>query len=284
MTSLPVYVGAITVAGTAGILTATCAVLYLGGRGSGASRPAAATATAAAATLFGAWAVASAVFAHHGGYRPQLAKQPPWLPLETVAALVALLALTRIPFVSRALTGPDSVRLLSRPHAFRVAGVAFLISMFLGHLPALFALPAGLGDLAIGVAEPLMMRRIRTGIGHRAATWFNLLGLLDLVSAMTLGGLTAYGIVHVSPASSAVGELPLVLIPTVAVPVLLGLHILTLRRLRLGVRWSVGPPPAQYGVRRPSKAWRLSNLYFAHTPGLGRALSGSSSRPGGERN
>jgi hypothetical protein len=233
MSNLPTYVSAITVAGTAGILTATCAVLYRGSRLSGASRRAAATTAGGAAILFGAWAVSSAVFARHGGYHTQLGKKPPWLPIEAITAMIALLMLTRIPFVSRALPDQNSVRLLSWPHAFRVAGVVLVISMILGHLPALFALPAGLGDMAVGVAEPLVTRRIKAGHGHRAATWFNIFGILDLVSAMTLGGLTAYKIIHVSPANSALSEFPLVLIPTVGVPVLFVLHVLTLRRLRL---------------------------------------------------
>jgi hypothetical protein len=181
--------------------------------------------------LFGAWAVASAVFAHHGGYHTQVGKQPPWLPIEAMGAILALLLLTRIPFVSRALSGPNSVRLLSWPHAFRLAGVALVISMMLGHLPALFAVPAGLGDMAIGIAEPFVTRRIKAGHGHRAAIRFNIFGILDLVIAMTLGGLTAYGIVHVSPVNSALSVLPLALIPTVGVPILVVLHILTLRRL-----------------------------------------------------
>jgi hypothetical protein len=231
--SLPAYVGAITIAGITGILTATCAVLYRGSRDSGATRSAAATTAAGAAILFGVWAVASAVFAHHGGYQTQLGKQPPWLPIEAMGAILALLLLTRIPFVSRALSGPNSVRLLSWPHAFRLAGVALVISMMLGHLPALFALPAGLGDMAVAVAEPFVTRRIKAGHGHRAATWFNIFGILDLVIAMTLGGLTAYGIVHVSPVNSALSVLPLALIPTVGVPILVVLHILTLRRLRV---------------------------------------------------
>jgi hypothetical protein len=70
--------------------------------------------------------------------------------------------------------------------------------------------------------------------------WFNIFGILDLVIAMTLGGLTAYGIVHVSPVNSALSVLPLALIPTVGVPMLFVLHILTLRRLR--VPSSVRPP------------------------------------------
>jgi hypothetical protein len=231
MSSLPAYVGAITIAGTTGILTAACAALYRGSRESGASRRAAATTAAGAAILFGVWAVASALFAHHGGYQTQLGKQPPWLPIEAMGAMIALLLLARIAPVSRALSGVNSVRLLSWPHAFRVAGVALVISMFLGHLPALFALPAGLGDMAVGVAEPILARRIKAGNGRRAAMWFNILGIVDLVTAMILGGLTGYGIVHVSPVNSALSQLPLALIPTVAVPILIVLHILTLRRL-----------------------------------------------------
>jgi hypothetical protein len=233
MSNLPAYVGVITIAGVAGVLTATCAVLYHGSRDSGASRSTAATTTAGAAILFGVWAVASGLFAHHGGYHTQLGKQPPWLPIEAIAAMIALLLLTRNPLVSRALSGPNSVRLLLWPHAFRVAGVVFVISMILGHVPALFALPAGLGDMAIGVAEPLLTRRMKAGRGHHSAIWFNIFGILDLVSAMALGGLTAYGIVHVWPVNSAVGALPLALIPTVEVPLLFVLHILTLRRLRV---------------------------------------------------
>jgi hypothetical protein len=86
MSSLPAYVGAITIAGITGILTATCAALYRGSRDSGASRSAAATTAAGAAILFGVWAVASADFAHHGGYHTQLGKQPPWLPIEANSA------------------------------------------------------------------------------------------------------------------------------------------------------------------------------------------------------
>ena len=57
-----------------------------------------------------------------------------------------LLALRRIPVVARALAAPGMASRLEYPHTFRVEGVAFLLIMALGHLPALFALPADLGD------------------------------------------------------------------------------------------------------------------------------------------
>lgn len=231
MSSLPAYVGAITVAGVTGILAAASAALYRGSRDSGADRRAATRTAAGAAIVLGAWGAASALVADHGGYHGQLGKQPPWLPIEAAGAVVALLLLARIPSVSRALSSTHAVRLLSWPHAFRVAGIALIISMWFGHLPALFAIPAGVGDIAVGVAEPLLARRIKAGQARRSTWWFNVFGIADLVTAMVLGGLTAYGIVHVSPANSALSRLPLALIPTVGVPTLFALHILTLRRL-----------------------------------------------------
>ncbi|HJY61231.1 MAG TPA: hypothetical protein VJ418_33025, partial [Streptosporangiaceae bacterium] len=54
------------------------------------------------------------------------------------------------------------------PRSFRVAGVVFLFYLALGHLPALFALPAGLGDIATGIAAPLVALRLAQGPGRRA--------------------------------------------------------------------------------------------------------------------
>ena len=80
-------------------------------------------------------------------------------------------------------------RLLS-PHSFRVAGVFFLLYLAFGHLPALFALPAGLGDIAAGIAAPLAARKLAQGTGRCGALWFNAIGITDLVVAGTLGALT----------------------------------------------------------------------------------------------
>jgi hypothetical protein len=62
--------------------------------------------------------------------------------------------------VARALEAPGMASRLKLPHTPRVAGVAFLLYMALGYLPALFALPAGLGDIAAGIAAPLVALRL----------------------------------------------------------------------------------------------------------------------------
>ena len=116
--------------------------------------------------MLGGWFTASAVIAGHGWYDTRLGQGVPWLPVAVAGFFGTLLALRRIPVVARALAAPGMVSRLEYPHLFRVEGVVFLIIMALGHLPALFALPAGRAT-----SPPVSPRRwSRTGSrGARAA-------------------------------------------------------------------------------------------------------------------
>jgi hypothetical protein len=156
--------------------------------------------------------------------------------------------LRRIPAVARALAAPGMTSRLELPHSFRVfGGTAFVLMMAIGHLPALFALPAGLGDIAAGIAAPLVALRLARGTGRRAALWFNAFGMTDLISDLTLGALTGYALVNVTPSGASISELPLVLIPSAAVPLLFALHITSVSGLRRAPRPSLpaaGPRPA----------------------------------------
>ena len=216
----PAYLWAITIAGPTAVAVLTCIVLYGGGQRAGLGRRRAALLAGAAAVLLGGWLTATAVIAGHGWYHTL-----PWLPVAAAGFLGLLLALSRIPVVARALAAPGMVSRLELPHTPRVAGVAFLLYMALGHLPALFALPAGLGDIAAGIAAPLVARRLAQGTGRRAALWFNAFGMTDLVVALTLGALTGFGLLNITPSSAPITELPLALIPTATVPLLFALHI-----------------------------------------------------------
>jgi hypothetical protein len=159
-----------------------------------------------------------------------------------VGFLGSLLALRRIPAVARALAAPGMVSRLELPHLFRAfEGTAFVLMMALGHLPALFALPAGLGDIAAGIAAPLVALRLARGTGRRTALWFNAFGMTDLISALTLGALTGYALVNVTPSGAPISELPLALIPTAAVPLLFALHIMSVPALLRARRTA---PPA----------------------------------------
>jgi hypothetical protein len=232
----PGYLWAITIAGITAIPAATCLVLYGGAVRAGLGRRRAVLLAGGAAVVLGGWFTASAVIAGHGWYHTL-----PWLPVAVAGFLGLLLALRRIPVVARALAAPGMVSRLELPHSFRVEGVAFLIMTALGHLPALFALPAGLGDIAAGIAAPLVAYRLARGTGRRAALWHNAFGMTDLVVALTLGALTGFQLINVTPSGAPISELPLALIPTAAVPLLFALHITSVSALRRAQR---APLPA----------------------------------------
>jgi hypothetical protein len=236
MYDLPAYLWAITIAGPTAVASLTCVVLYGGAVRAGLGRSRAALLAGAAAVLFGGWLTASAVIAGNGWYHTL-----PWFPVAVTGYLGLLLALRRIPVVARALSAPGMASRLELPHTPRVAGVAFLLYLALGHLPALFALPAGLGDIAAGIAAPLVARRLAQGTGRRAALWFNAFGLTDLVVALTLGALTGFQLFNITPSSAPITELPLALIPTATVPLFFVLHITAVSAL---VRAPRTPLPA----------------------------------------
>jgi hypothetical protein len=133
-------------------------VLYGGAVRAGLGRRRATLLGGAAAVLLGGWYAATVVIAGHGWYNTR-PSQVPWLPIAAAGSLGALLAFSRIPVVARALTAPGMASRLVLPHAFRVTGLFFLFYLALGHLPALFALPAGLGDIAAGIAALLVALR-----------------------------------------------------------------------------------------------------------------------------
>ncbi|MBV8929067.1 MAG: hypothetical protein JO152_08085, partial [Mycobacteriaceae bacterium] len=119
---------------------------------------------------------------------------------------------------------------------FRPVGLAFLAAMVLGQLPAVFALPAGIGDIAIGIEAGFVARNLRRGNVGRSALWLNILGLADLIVALAVGVAAAPGPTQVlggSQSTEAISLLPLVLIPTTVVPLAAALHLLSLRKLRV---------------------------------------------------
>jgi hypothetical protein len=117
--------------------------------------------------------------------------------------------------------------------AWRSGGLAFLALYAHGLLPGVFAWPAGLGDIAIGVTAPWVAIALvrRPGfVTHRVFVVWNLLGILDLVVAVSIGGLNsalASGVAG-EVTSGPTAQLPLVLIPAYFVPLFIMLHLAAL--------------------------------------------------------
>ncbi len=117
--------------------------------------------------------------------------------------------------------------------SWRVVGFAFLALATFGILPNIFALPAGWGDVAIGLTAPLAALHLaKPGRSFLLIVW-QILGIVDLITAVSLGVLA-------SPAVHLFGEtlttaplafLPLSLIPTFGVPLALIFHFLCIAQI-----------------------------------------------------
>ncbi|MGA9489838.1 MAG: hypothetical protein WBV80_06240 [Mycobacterium sp.] len=235
MSTLPTYVWAMVLAGLIGTVATISVMLWRGALTAGSGRGSASRAAVAFAILWGAWVLASVLLADAEVYRFEPTRLVPLLPVGLVCALTVALLLTRLPVVARILTEPDALWRLTVPQIFRVEGVTFLVAMALGRLPAVFALPAGLGDIAIGVEAVFVARNLRRGVGGRRVVWFNVLGLVDLVVALGIGfaaAPAALRLLSVSPSTEAISLLPLALIPATVVPLAAALHLLSLQKLR----------------------------------------------------
>jgi hypothetical protein len=113
---------------------------------------------------------------------------------------------------------------------YRIIGGVFVILWLAGSVPGLFALPAGIGDVAVGVVAPFVAVRYarNAGQGRRAVAWWNAFGLFDLVVAVTLGLLTSPSPLQLfafDRPNIIISEFPLILVPTFLVPLSVLLHV-----------------------------------------------------------
>ncbi len=154
------------------------------------------------------------------------------LPVAVFLAFYALSARVRNFILSR------DIGTLTMLQHWRVIGFAFLPLTFFGVLPGLFAWPAGLGDVAIGLAAAVVVARI-----GRDPAWatsaglvrFHLLGLLDFAVAIATAGLSAGGfpsLVADGVTSAPLDVWPLNLFPSFLVPIFIILHLSVLLKVR----------------------------------------------------
>jgi hypothetical protein len=104
-------------------------------------------------------------------------------------------------------------------------------------LPASFALPAGIGDVLVGLAAPFVAVLAASGMStaRRTVIGWCVVGIADLVVAVTMGVLNApgkFGLLAGDVTTAPMLELPLSLIPTFFVPLSILLHLIVLRRSR----------------------------------------------------
>ncbi len=119
--------------------------------------------------------------------------------------------------------------LLIAVHTWRIGGIAFLWGMTQGLLDPEFAIPAGVGDILIGVTAipfAIFLWKGYSWSKYALVVW-SVLGIADLVNAVALGVIT-----NPDFRTSTMATFPWILVPTVAVPTALALHGIVLYRLR----------------------------------------------------
>jgi hypothetical protein len=184
------------------------------------------------ALLF-AWAGTVLVLAAQGFF-----DVPADLPaVRTLAAIgipvaLFLLAVSRSNSFRARLLRLDPV-LLTQLQAWRILGALFVVVHVFGHLPGMFAWPAGIGDVLVGVAAPFVAWGLMIDpwlIRSARFRLFHVAGLLDFLVAVATGVAARNEIPGLVDelTSSAMGQMPLVLIPTLIVPSFIMLHIISL--------------------------------------------------------
>lgn len=190
-----------------------------------------------AGAVLSLWAVAATVLAYRGAFQPHELESVPPVGLNLIVVLSVLLgSLATSTSLRRLLTRqPNLIRL----HLWRLVGIVFLVLMLRGQVPALWALPAGIGDILVGMTAPWVARDVVTPRGRRRAIIWNLFGMADLVVAVGLGTMLSPGATQVFetvPTTEFMTHFPMALVPTFLVPLAFTLHAVSLWQL-LGRAW-----------------------------------------------
>jgi hypothetical protein len=135
-------------------------------------------------------------------------------------------------------------RVLTAAQAWRLIGFTFVLLEARGVLPAVFALPAGYGDMAIGATAAFVAWKLADPAHRAGFILWQILGILDLVIAVSTGT-TAFLLSPEGPSTAPMTVLPLSLIPTFLVPLFVMLHIICIAQART---WRIAPKPASQAV------------------------------------
>jgi hypothetical protein len=122
-------------------------------------------------------------------------------------------------------------RTLTFVQSWRVVGFTFVLLQAHSLLPAIFAWPAGYGDMAVGMTAAVVALTLANPEHRNRFILWQALGITDLVVAVGLGTtarlLSPHGV-----SMGAMTVLPLSLVPTFLVPLFLIFHIICIAQAR----------------------------------------------------
>jgi hypothetical protein len=157
-----------------------------------------------------------------------------------VGGAIAIAALTPIALFSLWFAASQTFRqftlslnsaILTSAQAWRMIGFTFALLQARGVLLAVFALPAGNGDMTIGAMAAFVAWKLASPRHRNSFIFWQVLGIADLVLAVTLGT-TARLLSPHDATMAAMTVLPLSLVPTFLVPLFLIFHVLCTAQAR----------------------------------------------------
>lgn len=234
--NLPGYFTTAVLVACAVAIASIAVTCYVAACQRGSGRGSAMTVTLAVTALLGAWLAAVAAIGGGELFVAEAGEAALPIAAALLIPLIVGVLLLSTPTVRDALTAPGTLPALVAANVWRLTGIVFIVLTLQGQLAAHFAWPAGIGDVAVGLAAPIVgwaiwKRRSR----RRLVVVFNTLGLLDLIMAVTLGVLSAPGALQVfttEPSTRAMTLLPMVLIPAFLVPLGMLTHLAVFQALR----------------------------------------------------
>ena len=191
--------------------------------------------------MLAAWLLAVSLLGARGAFFGAPGAPPLALLVAFAVPLLVFSIALRSSGAFRAFALGMDPRVLLAMQAWRFAGFGFLALQAHAILPAYFAWPAGVGDMAIGLTAPLMMavliRRPEFASSGGFVIW-NLLGMLDLVVAVSVGAVGSFLLASSDTTITTIpmAGMPLVLIPAFLVPLFLMMHITALLQARSRTR------------------------------------------------
>lgn len=191
------------------------------------------------AVLIAAWFVVATVAAALHVFETSPTAPPLPLLLSVVIPILVFTAWCATSHGFRDFVLSINPQTLTSVQAWRIAGFVFLVLYAYRILPGSFALPAGWGDIFIGATALPVAAKLANPNYRKSFIFWQLLGVTDLVTAVSSGALQR--LIHPAAFASAnavntgpMTVLPLALIPAFGVPLFLILHIICIAQAR---RW-----------------------------------------------
>jgi hypothetical protein len=233
---VPAYLPCYVVAGSIGVMATILFGLSNALRNAGWAAYERAAAVRTAAIIVIGWFLLTIALASIDDYRADAVRVPTIQYGILVPVLIGGYLIWRSPRLAGLIDAVPQHWLIAI-QLYRASGAIFLILYAAGKLPGLFAWPAGLGDVLVGILAPVVavaFVRAPHKNSDLVSAW-NIFGLADLVISVAAGFLTSpspFQLFAFDAPNQLISVFPLVLVPTFLVPVSVLLHLASLTKLR----------------------------------------------------